>query len=134
MSFPESDLHYFAGFVDADGYLGVCRNGGYLSPTVQATSVDSEHIELLHSIFGGNVYTAKPRSNKHRPANHLYWRGAAAIEIATELHPYLRLKKRQAELLILYPITKPFETLSIDLIKTQGRIYDLLRILNKKGT
>lgn len=58
-------------------------------------------IKYLHDKWGGRISRfGKPRSIKHKQVYYLYWGGMKAIPILDAILPYLRVKKRQAELVI----------------------------------
>ncbi len=104
----DAELAYAAGVVDSDGYIGVHRNtyamrvrGDATQPIyqarVQVKQVTPEAIDLLHDLFGGHRYEAKPTAERGRPL--LVWQvhSAACVPVLTALLPHLRIKRAQAE-------------------------------------
>ena len=104
----EHDLAYAAGVIDSDGTIVIARRanraGSSLSWAVKlhVGQVEPEAVELLLELFGGSIQPRrfKPTAamERGRPV-HVWSVGArlagAALE---ELIPYLRIKRRQAEL------------------------------------
>lgn len=104
----EAELAYCAGVIDSDGTIGV-KKSTYAMRVVgdsgQATyservcvkQIERQAVDLLHRIFGGTSYIDKSSLKNGR--NFYVWQVTdkkAAICLAT-LHPYLRIKKAQAE-------------------------------------
>ena len=104
----DAELAYAAGVVDSDGYIGVHRNtyamrvrGDATQPIyqarVQVKQVTPEAIDLLHELFGGHRYEGKPSAAKGRPLIVWQVHSAACVPVLVQLHPYLRIKRAQAE-------------------------------------
>lgn len=100
-------LAYLAGLLDADGAFCIHLTKGasgeltIFSPLIQLKQVQREGADLLFATFGGPKVTIKKASAENgKPL--FYWRlqGPQAVEAARRLLPFLRLKQRQAELLI----------------------------------
>lgn len=96
------ELAYMAGVVDSDGYIGVHRRkagewAANYQPRIQVKQVTPEAIDLFATSFGGHRYDGKPTTEKGRPL--LVWQAhsAAAGRACEALLPYLRIKRRQAE-------------------------------------
>ena len=106
MEATELELAYLAGIMDGDGCFALFhykgRNRGRFSLEVFTSIKQTQHeaLDLLAYIFGGTVRLTKPSS----PGGKLLylWKrsGTHAADVATQLLPYLRLKKRQAEIVI----------------------------------
>lgn len=91
-----------AGVVDSDGYIGVHRRkagewAANYQPRIQVKQVTPEAVDLFAASFGGHRYDGKPTTKKGRPL--LVWQAhsAAAGRVCEALLPYLRIKRRQAE-------------------------------------
>ena len=84
------DLAYLAGLVDGEGWIG------YLStPSIQIDSVSPSLVTGPSVLFGGSVST---QDRKHSKVFRWRVHGPTAVGILKALLPYLRYKKRQAEL------------------------------------
>ena len=101
----ETDLSYIAGFIDADGAIMLQKhhriNLGWnptYTPVIQAYGSKKEPIEYIQSIFGGNIRRGK-RNGKQYEYN---WQiaGSKIKWILKSLLPYLKIKKKQAKILI----------------------------------
>ena len=85
-----TDLAYLAGLVDGEGWIG------YLStPSIQIDSVSPSLVTGPSVLFGGSVST---QDRKHSKVFRWRVHGPTAVGILKALLPYLRYKKRQAEL------------------------------------
>jgi len=105
----KEDLIYIAGLFDGEGSISLFwqkRPDVARVRTVRASisigNTDRSIIEYLHQCLGGNFHSVK-RSNPNWKPVYL-WTASTnqAVEIIKELLPYLRIKKKQAELLIEY--------------------------------
>jgi len=103
-------LAYLAGVMDSDGSFGMRRTTYGMRKRGEQTPVYSERVKLaqvvpvvplmLKEIFCGHFCITKPYAKKGQP---LYrWEGTqkVAARCIKALYPYLRIKKRQAEILI----------------------------------
>ena len=97
-----NDLAYLAGVIDSDGCIGVYRvkaRGDHVTyqPKVQIRQVQSEAIDLAHSLFSGHVYRHKAQTERGKPLWVWQVHSAAVSPTLTALLPYLRIKKPRAE-------------------------------------
>lgn len=104
-------LAYLAGAMDSDGYFSIKRSTYHMRVRGDAVNpVYSEdtglrqvtpHIpELLKEHFGGYLSVERPSTTNGKPLHS--WRATAAnaARCAEALLPYLRIKRRQAELML----------------------------------
>jgi hypothetical protein len=102
------DLSYLAGFFDGEGNVTICNQAATgrqlprLSLRVTVAQTDLAIIVEFKRCFGGNIQPYKRRSVKHSPT--WAWVGAHNIGAACleALLPYLRGKKRDAEIGIAF--------------------------------
>lgn len=107
-------MPYMAGVMDSDGHIGVhvnwykVRSGKWADskqPTYQprcsVKQLDPEAIELFVATFGGHSYvdTSNVRGSR-RPINVWQVHSAACRPILEALRPFLRIKARQADLVL----------------------------------
>jgi hypothetical protein len=97
------DLIYLAGLIDGDGCFFISKRTKLTKAgsiqymlKLQVHCIDENHIDLLHSIFGGVkvIYTRKP------PRRNLYgveFTGNLLTNMCELLLPFLRLKKPNCE-------------------------------------
>jgi len=97
------DLAYLAGYVDADGYIGLqhVRGRNRYSPVVCITASRKDILEQLQAIaaIGGYIWTGKNNKTALRDHSKLFYSERKACKICTMVVPYLRLKGAQAALL-----------------------------------
>jgi hypothetical protein len=108
-------LAYLAGVMDSDGCFTIIRNtyaqrvrGDAKCPVYQESAsikqVEPQAIELLKPRYGGCCYLEHPE--KGRPLYKWEGRNRVAIALVRDLLPYLRIKRKQAELLLALRATK----------------------------
>lgn len=91
-----------AGVVDSDGYIGVHRKkagkwAANYQPRVAVKQVTPEAVDLFVASFGGHRYDGKPTAERGRPLRIWQAHSAAAGRVCAALLPHLRIKRRQAE-------------------------------------
>jgi hypothetical protein len=105
----ESDLHYIAGFFDGEGniYINVEYKNGkkrgrtpYHHVRVTISNTNRDILEWMKSIIGGGIY-----GNKNHESNSKWQQGYMLILASqtarvflSEIAPYLKMKRKQAEL------------------------------------
>lgn len=101
----ELDLAWAAGFLDGDGCVSL--NTRYGSPLISATQCNVVPLTALVGLFGGNI-TRHDDNRKATFQPSFRWRLHAAQTVAAcrELLPYLRSKRRQAEIVIEWAETR----------------------------
>lgn len=102
-----TDLAYAAGVIDSDGCIRVTRdtwrmrNADCATPTyqarVQVKQVEREAVDLLHGMHSGYFRQEPPTARRGRPLWSWSVSSAAAGRFLTDVLPYLRIKRAQAE-------------------------------------
>src|SRR5262245_59786166 len=114
------ELAYCAGVMDSDGSFSISidtwrqRKLGRTPAYQELAAIgqcDLQAIELLHELFGGSIRREQSRGVYRRPVNYWQVGNLKAVNAARLMLPYLRIKRRQAELL-----------LALREIKDRGRI------------
>lgn len=106
------ELAYLAGLIDGEGYISInrqtnraTRRGVHYHPVVKLANTDFDMPRLFHERFGGVMDT------RRYDATHPKWSDSLCWSVTTrnlvepclrQLLPYLRTKKRQAELALLF--------------------------------
>lgn len=106
MSTPEV-YSYLAGIIDGEGYIGIkkaapridCVNPCY-HERVQVRMVRIDALQLLHDVFGGSLYKEQPHANNGRPLYCWQISDKKASTALTVLLPYLRVKRRVAQIVL----------------------------------
>ena len=105
----KSRIAYAAGIIDGEGYIGIkvykpnTSNGTinytYL-PRLMVKMNSGEVMDFLHGMFGGCVGLVPQRDSGYFPGFVWELVGTRAAKVLKEILPFLRTKKRQAELAI----------------------------------
>lgn len=105
----ETDLAYLAGILDGEGAVMVTRvadsrycGGCYFRVCVQVGNTNRALVEFIDSLFPASIQGPYQPRNSTRAKPVYYWiaNGRRSREILRACLPYLRLKRRQAELCI----------------------------------
>lgn len=110
-------LAYLAGCMDSDGSFGIKRSTYQMRVRGDATQATySERIDLrqvttqvpylLRETFGGYVLMEKPGTDNSKPGFAFHASDLNASKACELLLPYLRIKRRQAEILLELRATK----------------------------
>ena len=125
------DVAYLAGIIDGEGCIMVAAGTGrwhkqhQLRVTVSGTSLDL--MLYLHKKFGARLTRVKRYSEKWKPGFASMWYSNNAKQIVEMVYPYLRVKKRQAEVALRWPCDKSRQP------EFRQVLYEELRRLNRKG-
>jgi hypothetical protein len=103
------ELAYIAGVLDSDGCFTIrvdtwrTRVHGHSPSSQEVISIvqcEREAVDLARKLFGGTITIQKQKNEKHRPM--FRWRCSTkqAEKACKVLLPYLRIKKRQAEIIL----------------------------------
>jgi len=101
----EAELAYAAGYFDAGGFIGVIQTKGrrgFPCPVVWIETMWGDVVKVLHQRYGGAL---RVKDRAHEPIakhNRYSWRlyGASAYNFMVDIEPYLKLKRRRAQLII----------------------------------
>jgi hypothetical protein len=105
----KSRIAYAAGIIDGEGYIGIkiykpnksngCINYTYL-PRIVIKMNSGQIMDFFHGMFGGKVNLVPQRDSGYFPG--FVWEvcGSTATKILKQMLPFLRTKKKQAELAI----------------------------------
>lgn len=147
-------LAYLAGAMDADGFFTMSRKTIRGSTTysefIGLAQVDRTVPDMLQSRFGGYIQVRKRKGEQAENWRPLYYwggtcRNAAAAVVA--LRPYLRIKARQADVLIALRASKSLpasERRSVpvgirsratnpEVVAARSDLYAEIRALNHNG-
>jgi hypothetical protein len=95
-------LAYLAGVIDSDGYISTQRSlhSGrlYSAARVGIAGTRRQPHDLAASLFGGSVSRYEPKDPRHRAQYQWSRSGVGAATVIAAVLPYLRVKRRQAEL------------------------------------
>lgn len=145
MPLSETDKAYIAGIVDGEGCITVCARSPKSTSretsiqyvlTVSIQMCDDDLIRWIHSAIGGigSVYRYKHHQPNHKDATSLRLGVRDGVILLRLILPYLRLKRRQAELFIeMVDIRKQSRVKRQFMPERQRQICDEFRVLNHRG-
>jgi hypothetical protein len=101
----DTDAAWAAGFMDGDGHIGLrmVPSTGTTAPRISAGQVIRDPLEELQRLFGGSI--KGPFASKRGNSDKYLWSLSNTAEFVfclEEILPYLRVKRRQAVLLLSY--------------------------------
>ncbi len=102
------DLAYLAGVVDSDGCITIGvdqsprpeKNAPRFFQLIAVRQCDPEAVHLAQELFGGRITVGKPGSLRGRPSHDWVVANRKACAVAKALLPYLRIKRKQAEIVL----------------------------------
>lgn len=137
------DHVYLAGLFDGEGWFNLNRHNREdckrpFSFQIYSGLVMRERyiIEWIQNLFGGSIYTIKPKSEKHSIAYRWTGVGETTLKLARTILPYLKAKKNQAKLAIEFQELKHIhknKPVPDNTYKRYEEIFDELKLLNQKG-
>lgn len=105
----ELELAWLAGFLDGEGSVNIGRmhqhGKVHYEAAVVVCNTHLETIERIQVWLGGKL-TTRNEPERRKPCYYLGWYGARALEVAAMVVPFLVTKKRQADLLLQFPLGK----------------------------
>lgn len=133
-------LAYTAGLFDGEGCVCLRGIGKYPSLSIDIASTNEAIILWLQVTFGGSIYRYDNSGRYNRKPS---WKWSIGSQEATDflrlLLPFLRIKKPQAELGIMFQTLKRGrhenhrEPLSEDVAIAQKEMQEMMRELNSRG-
>lgn len=115
----QTDLAYAAGIIDGEGYVFLIhaprkdRANGSNHYGVRVRMLDPEAIGFLHATFGGTLRIAKPSGRAKSPVFEWYLSAKKSVLFLQSLLPYLKVKRHQADLVIMFSKTIRERTVSL---------------------
>jgi len=98
---------YIAGFLDADGYIALCKTGAGENwrriAEVSFTNADKTILDKIQETYpGGRFGEKKPKKVTHNISYQLKYRGDAALKVMEAVLPFMQhtKKKERAELIL----------------------------------
>lgn len=134
MRYNEIDLAYIAGFLDGEGSFIITYQGESkrrLRPMISVANTSREILEWIKELFGGfisanNGSICKPRGR----TIYYYSLGSrkACLEVLQLVIPYLKVKKKQAILLIEFCKKPPRSPYTVE----DWERFKLIKKLNRR--
>lgn len=144
MNISKKTSAYLAGLLDGEGYFGILcmkrgnkkdwsllRNKQYI-PVLKMASTDEEIVKWLKSSFGGTFETRKSQGN--RKESYMWsLRKKSVLDFVREIYPHLRIKKKQADILLRFPSGRAGMPLEDSVQEQRKDLYNQIKVLNKRG-
>lgn len=137
----ENELSYLAGFFDADGTVYVAKKPGKRSANyrlrIEVGNTNLAILENYKQAFKGNIYLFIKRSPykdgyNRRPFYRWSLQAHNAMNCLEQLLPFLRVKKRQAQVAIDYQKNRVFYHITPkEVEKQRHQVYLKLKELKK---
>lgn len=107
----ETDIAYIAGLLDGEAYIGIKKSPAYkcqglatpgYHARIQIRMVDEDAIRFVAECLGGWYYNEKPHSEKGRLLYCYQASDKKAENILRIVLPYLRVKRRSADVVLRF--------------------------------
>lgn len=149
---------YVAGFVDGEGYIGIIKDNrritfrrtDHYEAVLKIANTNKEIIDWFFKSFGGNVHHRIMEENQ-KDAHYWTLAGEKVIPFLDKIMPYLKMKRKQAE--IVKKLRKTYcsesykyinrearngghltsKTTKEDILKLRENLYKQIRELNHRG-
>lgn len=157
MEIKDIELAWMAGFFDGEGSIGLKVeirnfNGIKFGRRICIVNTRRDILEIFKKYFGGSVLERKHFQNytgseNWKPIYSWQVHSRLAVDFISRIYPYIRLKKKQAELFLDYD--KHFRNYSLynrrrdkkgrfppidnKIIKTRLKIVEKMKLLNLRG-
>ena len=112
MPVTTEDLAYMAGVIDSDGYIGIVKQSEtrrkhtteYFRTVITVSQVQLEAIELLRERLGGSFGITQRQKGSNWKSLYRWgvYNKKDTKRILEMLLPYLKIKRKQAEMVIAY--------------------------------
>lgn len=134
-------IAYWAGLFDGEGMITIGRGAGTRPAPffvlVSLTNTDADIIKDFHHRFGGRLHQIPSNDFNKRPVSVVTLASKQACKFIALVHPYLRLKRRHADLaLTLEEFIRSYGTgrkLSPEELTKRKQLYEAMRQLNQRG-
>jgi len=134
-------LKYIAGFIDAEGSIGIWkrkRNGGRTidwTPYISVVNTDKDIMMKISEILGGIIREKKHNRLGNKTIYSIAWTHKKARVVASKLYPYLEIKKGRAKIVMDFPACSgTFAPKNLKNKKAkQERLYNKMRIFMERG-
>ena len=136
---------YIAGFLDGEGTITIARaskaNKYRSHLQVQICNTNRRILASIRSYFGyGCLRPPKTtRSRRHKPVWVLQWVGAQAESVVRLVYPWLRVKRKQAQVALVFRSTfsyrgpRGFRTVPYLVRRKRDAALRNIRLLNFRG-
>jgi len=125
---------YAAGFVDGEGCICFTRRKYGYYPVIQVSNTNKDVLDFLVMVFGGKV--GKKSDNTDKWKAQYVWRlfGPRAVEFLRLIHPYLLVKRTQAETVFQWrELREPGKRITQSVMDELFVLDVQMKVLNARG-
>lgn len=91
----KTDLAYTAGLIDGEGTITLAgTKGEFRHPVVSLTSTTYGFVTFLKNRFSGSITKVKAKKKTHKIAWHWVLTGDKALQLLTDIVPFMREPKK----------------------------------------
>lgn len=97
---------YLAGFMDGEGSIMITKlspresSRAYYRARIDLANTDWRALEEIRDQYGGILVAGPRQRDTWKTAYHLVWTDGRVARLLARLRPYLRLKRKQADLVL----------------------------------
>lgn len=145
----ETEKAYLAGLIDGEGYIGILKSmrgnkkhftsaKDYLyCPIFKVAMTYKPVIEYLHQRYGGTFNSRKRSVNPNwKDAYDWVIKNAKVMLILNEIYPYMKVKRREVEILREFykTVSGPGKPITEDNWRKRDELYLEVRELHRRGS
>ena len=119
----KTNAAYVAGIIDGEGWIGIVKQSGYYREQCKVDNTCKKLIDWLYHSFGGSYYQQKGKREGNKMNYVWYLRKGQVYKILKTVYPYMKVKRKQAEIIFQFEGTKE---------RSSGRYYRLPDYVKKK--
>lgn len=136
----ELSIPYIAGFIDAEGYIGITKviKSNTFKPKISVTNTNKYIIELLQKALGGYIGIRLRTNKKWKTAYDLTITYNKAIDVCKQIQQFIFLKSEQIQLFMSWLKYSKYNAIRDPKIKKKvfdgrNKLYKKSLELNKRG-
>jgi hypothetical protein len=99
----EIECAYIAGLIDGEGSLFIAKHAGGLHPAISISMTSRDVLAWLGDLLGAALCQVERKNDGWRDQFSVRIHGQKAVNLATRMVPYLRVKREQAILFAQFP-------------------------------
>lgn len=140
----KTDLSWIAGFVDGEGCVTINAKKNIRIPPcyVPVLAVSNTNLKILKTFLkilrpiNGSLFLHRPQGQHHKESHRIQYVGQNCRDVLKLILPYLKLKKRVADLVLNFPKRRRSYGLQAPDWKActkQAKALTVIRTLNQRG-
>lgn len=125
---------WLAGFIDGEGCLSAHEwQGNYILSYMYIFNTNVSVIKYIAQLTGGHISVTNKATSKHKEGLKVGLYGKSMLPVLTQIYPFLRIKQRQAQLIVKLLKIQASSTRSHRDVSGQYGLMRQLQALNRKG-